>query len=88
METASFPDLRAQLHATEELILAPQAALSSRTRGRGVPEEESLVRTEYQRDRDRVIHSRAFRRLKHKTQVFMAPLGDHYATRLLSLIHI
>jgi len=88
VETASFPDLRAQLHATEELILAPQAALSSRTRGRGVPEEESLVRTEYQRDRDRVIHSRAFRRLKHKTQVFMAPLGDHYATRLSHTLEV
>lgn len=88
MDTAQCPDIRGKLEAVEDAILAPQAAHSSRTRGRTVPEEESPVRTAYQRDRDRVIHSRAFRRLKHKTQVFMAPLGDHYATRLSHTLEV
>ncbi|RLC58239.1 MAG: hypothetical protein DRI30_02910, partial [Chloroflexi bacterium] len=65
-----------------EASLSPHAARSASGRGRAVAEEPSPVRTEFQRDRDRIIHSKAFRRLKHKTQVFIAPVGDHFATRL------
>ena len=65
-----------------ELLLSPRAAKSAYARGRDKPEEPPPLRSEFQRDRDRIIHSKAFRRLKHKTQVFIAPLGDHYVTRL------
>jgi dGTPase len=65
-----------------ERFLSPFAAKSFESRGRERPEEPSPARTEFQRDRDRIIHSKAFRRLKHKTQVFVAPTGDHYVTRL------
>jgi len=88
MDAMTLSDIRAHLEDVEDQILAPQAAHSRRTRGRSVPDEESLVRTAYQRDRDRIIHSQAFRRLKHKTQVFMAPLGDHYATRLSHTLEV
>jgi dGTPase len=71
-----------------ELLLSPLAAKSGYTRGRDRPEEPSRLRSEFQRDRDRVIHSKAFRRLKHKTQVFIAPLGDHYVTRLTHTIEV
>jgi dGTPase len=62
--------------------LSPLAARSSESRGRLRPEEDCGLRSPYQRDRDRIVHSKAFRRLKHKTQVFVAPEGDHYRTRL------
>ena len=62
--------------------LSPHAVRSLETRGRELPEEPCGVRTEFQRDRDRIVHSKAFRRLKHKTQVFISPEGDHYRTRL------
>jgi dGTPase len=65
----------------EEAWLSPLAARSYPAR-RVVPEEDSPVRTPFQRDRDRIVHSKSFRRLKHKTQVFIAPEGDHYRTRL------
>ena len=65
-----------------ERLLSPFAARSFESRGRERPEEPSPVRTEFQRDRDRIIHSKAFRRLKHKTQVFVASAGDHFVTRL------
>src|SRR3972149_5426070 len=65
-----------------ERQLSPSAPRSLESRGRERPEEPSPVRTEFQRDRDRIIHCKAFRRLKHKTQVFIAPAGDHYVTRL------
>jgi dGTPase len=71
-----------------ELVLAPPAAKSAYSRGRDRPEEPSPLRTDFQRDRDRIIHSKAFRRLKHKTQVFIAPLGDHYVTRLTHTIEV
>lgn len=58
------------------------------SKGRQVVEEPSPLRTEYQRDRDRIIHTKAFRRLKHKTQVFIAPLGDHYVTRLTHTLEV
>src|SRR6186713_321401 len=66
----------------EEGWLSPLAVRSYETRGRDVPEEECRLRTPFQRDRDRIVHSKAFRRLKHKTQVFVAPRGDHFRTRL------
>jgi len=67
--------------ALEEASLSPRAARSYPAR-RAVPEEDSPMRTPFQRDRDRIVHSKAFRRLKHKTQVFISPEGDHYRTRL------
>src|SRR6266540_3122632 len=71
-----------------ERALSPYAVRSERTRGRRIPEEPSAVRTEFQRDRDRIIHCKAFRRLKHKTQVFIAPLGDHFVTRLTHTLEV
>lgn len=71
-----------------EGLLAPAAMRVVDTRGRSRPEAPSDMRTEYQRDRDRIIHSKAFRRLKHKTQVFIAPLGDHYVTRLTHTLEV
>jgi dGTPase len=66
----------------EEQWLSPLAVRSYETRGRNVPEEECRLRTPFQRDRDRIVHSKAFRRLRHKTQVFVEPEGDHFRTRL------
>jgi dGTPase len=80
--------IREQLEAREHQILAPQAAKSDRTRGRLHPEREDHIRPSFQRDRDRVIHCKAFRRLKHKTQVFFAPEGDHYRTRLTHTLEV
>jgi dGTPase len=73
---------RERTEAWEEQRLAPYAARSAASRGRVRPERPDEIRTDFQRDRDRVVHSKAFRRLMHKTQVFMAPEGDHYRTRL------
>jgi len=80
--------LREQLEAREREILAPQAAKSAQSRGRLRPESEDDVRPAFQRDRDRIIHCKAFRRLKHKTQVFFAPTGDHYRTRLTHTLEV
>jgi dGTPase len=71
----------ARIRALEE-SLSPFAVRSFETRGRALPEEESTVRTPFQRDRDRIVHSKPFRRLKGKTQVFIDPAGDHYRTRM------
>ncbi len=73
---------------TERQILSPYAALAAESRGRRRPEEPSPYRTAYQRDRDRVLHCKSFRRLKHKTQVFLAPEGDHYRTRLTHTLEV
>ncbi len=73
---------RIDLEQREFLMLAPKAAKSAETKGRRFPEEKCEIRTDFQRDRDRIIHSKAFRRLMHKTQVFLAPEGDHFRTRL------
>src|ERR1051325_8119167 len=78
--------LREQLEQREREILARQAAKSADSRGRLRPEKEDDVRPPFQRDRDRIVHCKAFRRLKHKTQVYIAPEGDHYRTRLTHTI--
>src|SRR5262249_25846232 len=80
--------LREQLEARERETLALQAAKSADSRGRLRPEAEDDVRPAFQRDRDRIIHCKAFRRLKHKTQVFFAPTGDHYRTRLTHTLEV
>ena len=80
--------LRESLEQRELEILAPQAAKSARSRGRLRAETEDDVRPAFQRDRDRIVHSKAFRRLKHKTQVFFAPAGDHYRTRLTHTLEV
>jgi len=80
--------IRAQTEQIERQTLHPSACLSSRSKGRVKLEREEELRTCFQRDRDRIIHSKAFRRLKHKTQVFLAPRGDHYRTRLTHVIEV
>ena len=80
--------IREQLEQRERDILSAKAAKSADSRGRLRPEPEDDVRPAFQRDRDRVIHSKAFRRLKHKTQVFFAPTGDHYRTRLTHTLEV
>jgi dGTPase len=80
--------IREDLETRELEYLAPQAAKSRASRGRPRPEPEDPIRPVFQRDRDRVIHSKAFRRLKHKTQVFLAPTGDHYRTRLTHTLEV
>jgi dGTPase len=80
--------IREQLEDREREILAPQAALSAATRGRLRAETEDSIRPAFQRDRDRIVHCKAFRRLKHKTQVFFAPTGDHYRTRLTHTLEV
>jgi dGTPase len=81
------PRTRQQREA-EEGRLAPLATRSARSRGRARPEEPDDYRTAFERDRDRILHSKAFRRLKHKTQVFLNPEGDHYVTRLTHTLQV
>jgi dGTPase len=86
--TALSATVRARLEARERATLSPRAALSAESKGRVRPEEEDPYRTAYQRDRDRILHTKAFRRLKRKTQVFLAPQGDHYRTRLTHTLEV
>ena len=72
----------------EEQTLSPYATLAKNTRGRETPIEPCQIRTEFIRDRDRILHSKSFRRLKHKTQVFLSPQGDHYRTRLTHTLEV
>ena len=81
-------NIREQLEALEEATLSPYASLSKNTRGRDREEPLCDIRPAYQRDRDRILHCKAFRRLKHKTQVFLSPVGDHYRTRLTHTLEV
>ena len=80
--------IRERTELLEEQILSPFATLAKQTKGRQRPERECDIRTAFQRDRDRIIHSKSFRRLKHKTQVFLSPEGDHYRTRLRHTLEV
>ncbi|MEY7998954.1 deoxyguanosinetriphosphate triphosphohydrolase [Clostridium sp. Mt-5] len=81
-------NVREKIEKKEELILIPQAALSVKTVGRNVKEKKDDIRTDYMVDRDRIIHSKSFRRLKHKTQVYIKTPGDHYRTRLTHTLEV
>ncbi len=80
--------IRETLEAREREALSPHAMLASESKGRAEPEQEHDYRTAFQRDRDRILHCKAFRRLKGKTQVFLAPKGDHYRTRLTHTLEV
>ncbi|MGI9533351.1 MAG: HD domain-containing protein, partial [Thermodesulfobacteriota bacterium] len=81
-------NIREQYQEIEKQTLSPLAKLSSESKGRKIPEEPCEIRTPFQRDRDRIIHSKSFRRMKHKTQVFLSPTNDHYRTRLTHVIEV
>ena len=74
--------VRERIEQEEYRVLSPLAQRSAETKGRLYPEEANEMRTCYQRDADRILHSKSFRRLMHKTQVFLSPEGDHYRTRM------
>ncbi len=80
--------IREQMELREREYLSPFASLSECSRGRDVPEPQCDIRPVYQRDRDRILHSKSFRRLKDKTQVFLSPRGDHYRTRLTHVLEV
>ncbi|MDD4563941.1 MAG: deoxyguanosinetriphosphate triphosphohydrolase [Eubacteriales bacterium] len=80
--------LREELEKREYEILSPFAEKAAETKGRKYEEAKCQIRTDYQRDRDRIVHSKSFRRLMHKTQVFLAPEGDHFRTRLTHTLEV
>lgn len=80
--------IREQYEERERLFLAPEASFSADSRGRVLPMDDDDIRTVFQRDRDRILHCKSFRRLKHKTQVFISPEGDHYRTRLTHTLEV
>jgi deoxyguanosinetriphosphate triphosphohydrolase, putative len=80
--------MKERIYEIEDKYLSPYAFKSRYTMGRVAPVAECELRTDFQRDRDRIIHSKAFRRLKHKTQVFLSPEGDHYRTRLTHTLEV
>jgi dGTPase len=88
MTAAPGATIREQLEADEEAVLSPHAQKSRQSRGRARPEPPDPVRPIFQHDRDRIIHSKAFRRLAGKTQVFLAPEGDHYRTRITHTLEV
>ena len=81
-------NIRESLEQWEKEYLSPYAMLSMNSKGRLRPEEQCDIRPVFQRDRDRIIHSKSFRRLKDKTQVFLTPEGDHYRTRLTHTLDV
>ena len=80
--------IREQMELRETEYLSPFAALSKESKGRECMEEECDIRPVYQRDRDRILHCKSFRRLKQKTQVFLLPKGDHYRTRMTHTLEV
>ena len=88
MLSAHISDAISSRLSARERNLSPYAARAGTSPGRDRPESPSSTRSEFQRDRDRILHTKSFRRLKHKTQVFIAPLGDHYATRLTHTLEV
>ena len=80
--------IREEMEYLERTYMSPYATLSENTRGRDREEPECDIRPVFQRDRDRILHCKSFRRLKHKTQVFLSPQGDHYRTRLTHALEV
>ena len=87
MNTDSLQIAR-ELEETELKVLSPYAAKAVNSLGRERKENKCPIRTDFQRDRDRILHSKSFRRLKHKTQVFLSPTDDHYRTRMTHTLEV